>query len=217
MPGCLRNAFATIGCVTVAIVVLILGWEYRAQLAGAYRSLTGEQTPGGTVEALAGSPSPSALRAARRKEAAIAQRGGPAYIVLDADEVAALVVDALDSTARAALDSVRVTVSAGRIALEARINTAVLSPEVLGPFQGALNRNEQARIAGPAKLVGVGVMSWAPDEFSIRAFPFPASAVPRLMDKLTARRDGAVLIAVPLTVGDVRLRDDSLTLYRRSD
>lgn len=217
MPGCLKNAFATVGCVTVTVVLLVVGWEYRAQLAGAYRSVTGHGAADSDVEAVAGVPSRDALRSARRKEAAIAKRGGPAYVVLGADEVAAVIVDALDSTARAALDSVRVTLSSGRVALEARINTSVLSPEVFGPFKGALDRVERTRIAGPARLAGVGVMRWAPDEFAIRAFPFPASAVPRLMDKLTARRDGAVLIDVPLTVGDCRLRNDSLTLYRRSD
>ena len=72
-------------------------------------------------------------------------------------------------------------------------------------------------IAGAARVAGPGLVAWRPDVFTIRQFPFPGSVVPRLVNRLTGRDDGSLPIAVPPTVGDLRIRVDGVTFYRRID
>lgn len=209
-----------IGCGTVLIVAGIVGWEYRAQLAGAYRSVVegAQPTPADSVGLpVTGEPTSRALRSAQQKRAAIARQGGPAYVVLSADEMASLITLELAPDARRALDSIRVTLSEGRFALQARLNTRIFSRQLLGPLAGMLAPEEPVRIAGPAQYAGIGALAWEPDEFTIRAFPFPAVAIPKLVNRLTGGTDGRVPIPVPVTVGDVRIRPSGVTFYRRVD
>jgi hypothetical protein len=60
-------------------------------------------------------------------------------------------------------------------------------------------------------------VGWTPDEIVLRAFPFPASVVPRLVNAIMGVRNGVVPIVVPPTVGDLRIREDGVTFYRRAD
>jgi len=211
--GCLRNVFAMVGCATVLLVGGVAAWQYRAQLSGLYRSFAG--TPGGLGGASTGIATDSALASAIAKRDAMARRDGPVYIVLSAAELAALVRDGLDPAARAALDSVTVVLARDRFTLRARLNTRIFTDDLLGPLARVLDAQEPVIIAGPARMDGPGLVAWRPDAFTIRQFPFPASAVPRLVNRLTGRDDGVLPIVVPPTVGDLRVRADGVTFYRR--
>lgn len=145
------------------------------------------------------------------------ERGGPAFVVLTADEIASLVWDGLDPAARVALDSLHVTLDEDRFTLEAMLRTHVFGRDLLGPLEGILAEREPLRVAGPARYRAVGVVAWEPNAFAIRAFPFPQALVPRLVNRLTGRTDGYVQLAVPETVGDVRVRPGGVTFYRRTD
>lgn len=216
MTGCLKNALAGVGCLTLLIVGAALGYHYRAQLRGFVDSVL----PGRVAVADmsdAGLASEDALTRARRKERRMASRTGPATVVLTADELAALIRDGLDPVARRSLDSIRVVLAPDRFAVEAQLLTAGLERTVLGPLAGMVDAREPVRLAGPAAVVGAGMVAWTPDEIVLRAFPFPASLVPRLVNAIMGVRNGSVPIAVPPTVGDLRIRDDGVTFYRRSD
>jgi hypothetical protein len=78
-----------------------------------------------------------------------------------------------------------------------------------------LSAREPVRVSGPARVAAVGAVAWKPDSFVVRSFPFPESAVPVVVNKLTGRPDGIVPISVPPTVGDLRIRTSGVTFYRR--
>jgi hypothetical protein len=65
MAGCLRNTLAGVGCLTVLAVGGVVGWKYRAQVAGVYRSFRGP-APAAPAPAVAGSPGEDAARAGER-------------------------------------------------------------------------------------------------------------------------------------------------------
>lgn len=220
MQGCFRNLLASVGCLTVLAVGGVVAWQSRAQLAGLYRSVTGGATRADPPENTADPPSPvgrpsdAALGSARAKEADMARSNGPPLVVLTAAEMAALISDGLDPAARAALDSVEVTLMDDRFALRAQLLTELLGGQ-LGPVGGLLDRREPLLVSGPARVAGVGVVAWEPDSFTVRAFPFPRSAIPVLVNRLTGGSDGTVQIGVPPTVGDLRIRPSGVTFYRR--
>ena len=214
----LRNFFAFLGCLTTVAVGGVIAWSCRDQIAGLYhstvesrRAVSGaDVTTGPTI----GRPTDEARRAAERKERAIAERDGPAYVVLTADEMAALIDSRLDPAARLALDSLQVTLAEDRLSLEAALVTDVVGRDLLGPLAGLLEAREPLRLAGPARLAAAGVVLWRPDEFIVRSLSVPHAAVPKLVDRVAGGDDGAFHIEVPSTVGDIRIRPDGVTLYR---
>lgn len=226
--GCFKSLLASVGCLTLLVVGGLVGWHYRAQVAGLYRSVLGERRvapadPAAAAPPVAaaadtaprlGRPSDAARRSARDKEAAMARRDGPPYVLLTADEMASLIRDGLDPVARAALDSLEVTLMADRFEMRGQVRTALLDG-MLGPFAGMLASREPLLIAGPARVAGVGVVAWEPDSVMVRAFPFPRTAIPVLINQLTGGNDGTLQIGVPPTVGDLRIRPDGVTFYRR--
>jgi hypothetical protein len=133
---------------------------------------------------------------------------GPGFVVLSTAEMASLIQDGLDPIAQQALDSLLVTFEDGRFILEAVLVTEVWGREMLQP-------REPLRVAGPARPERAGVIAWEPDEFSVRNLPFPRAAIPTLVKSLTGGSGGAILLAVPPTVGDVRIRPEGVTFYRR--
>ncbi len=211
--GCVKNFLATVGCLTVLVVVIGGGWLFRDQLYGAYRSVTGIESRA-AADSSVGAPSARARRSAEAKEAVLGARG-TGYVRLSADEVASLIDARLAPPARAAVDSLRVILTEGRIALEARVKLAVFGKDLLGPLSGLLDASERLRMAGGAEMRAPGELAWRCDEFVIVSFPFPPSVIPALVNRMTGRDDGVFLIPVPTTVGEVRVRADGVTLYRR--
>ncbi|HLB36691.1 MAG TPA: hypothetical protein VJL31_08995 [Gemmatimonadales bacterium] len=219
--GCFKNLLAGIGCLTVLTVGGIVGWQYRAQLGGLYRSIVERESqassPGSGADSVPtmGRPSALAFESARSKQEAIARRDGPGYVTLSADEMASLIAVGLGPAGRAALDSIAVTLHDNRLAFQASLNTSLLGAALPGPLAGMLSAREPVRVSGPARVAAVGAVAWKPDSFVVRSFPFPESAVPVVVNKLTGRPDGIVPISVPPTVGDLRIRTSGVTFYRR--
>ncbi|GIW51466.1 MAG: hypothetical protein KatS3mg081_0821 [Gemmatimonadales bacterium] len=221
MRGCVRNFLASVGCLTLLVLGGVFSWHYRAQLSGLYRSLLrGEprsnpvSETAGTATASPGRPSPQALRAARRKEELMARADGPGYVVLTASEMAALITDGLAPSAREALDSVEVVLLDDRFVFRAQLLVSVMEGS-LGPLAGMFDRREPLTLAGSARVKSPGIVAWEPDSFVVRAFPFPRPAIPALVNRLTGGSDGEVLISVPRTVGDLKIRPEGVTFYRR--
>lgn len=216
--GCLKSFFTSVGCLTVALVVLVGGYVYRAQVAGLYRSIVGGEPPFGLVsgDTTIGRPSPEALRAAERKEFDIGSSRGAGYVTLSADEVASLVQSRLTLSARQAVDSLQVLLSEDRVTLRGDIRLELFSRDLLGPLAELLGSRQQLLMAGPVALRDTGMLAWQCDEFVIRAFPFPPSAIPKMVNRMTGGTGGAFLIPVPPTVGEIRVRADGITLYRQA-
>ncbi len=219
--GCLKNALAGVGCLTLLVVGGVVGWHYRAQLAGLYHSIVDRESPESASPAdsvsATGRPTPQALETAHRKQEAMARPGGPAYVTLSADEMAALVAEGLGPGGRAAVDSIEVTLGEDRFAFRAALKTDLLGSKLLGPLAGVLGAREPVRVSGPARVAAVGAVAWEPDSFVIRSFPLPRSAVPLLVNRLTGRPDGIVPIPVPPAVGDLHIRPDGVRFYRRAN
>ena len=217
MGGCFKNIFAGIGCLAVAILAAVGAWYYRAEIADLVRDVSRRGNPDAVPEFTVGRPSPAALRSAQDKEATIARSGGAGRIVLDADEMASLIEDRLDTRARMALDSIRVILEPGRVSLEAELLTDVFGRDLLGPLRGIIDPREPVRVSGPAEVVAPGIVAWKVDQFVVSSFSFPGPTIGPLADRLTGGSDGVILISVPATVGDIRVSPDGVTFFRRAD
>ena len=216
MKGCFKDVFAGIGCLALALVAVLGIWHFRADIAEGYRKLMGDEESA-TATLTVGRSSESNLRAAEAKESEIARRDGPARIVLSADEMASIVQDRLTPPAKRALDSLSVILERDRFSLQGELLTDVFGRDLLGPLQGIIDPREPIRVSGTAEMRVPGVVAWTIDEFVIASVPFPRAAIPLLVDQLTGGSDGIIFIAVPPTVGDIRISSDGVTFYRRAE
>ena len=102
----------------------------------------------------------------------------------------------------------------GEIEVHARLRTARLPREVVGPLALALRDKETIEAAGPLRVTGPGRGEWAVRSFRIRDFPVPADAVPRLVARtLGDSTRQTVPMRIPAGITRIRVRPDGATLY----
>jgi hypothetical protein len=208
--GCLTAPFKLLGCL-VLLVALGLAWVYRDRVEHEAKRVI--ERVRGVVPSSEGRPGVSALGSARAKVDSL--NGWRAdSVVLTPSEFASLVGSGMDRQLRGQLDSLQVELLEGEIRVSARLRTAALSPELIGPLAGALGPTEPVDAAGPLRVTRPGVGEWRVRSFRIGDFPIPDEMVPRLVGQaLGDPRRTAVPVKVPQGVREIRIRPGGATLY----
>jgi hypothetical protein len=207
--GCLSFPFKMLGGLAV-LIVLGIGWLYRDRLStevGQLLNRTATEGPTGV-----GRPGARALGSAKSKVDSL--NGWRAdSVVLTPSEVASLIGAGLNPSLRRQLDSLQVELQNGEIALSAKLATARLPRELMGPLAVALREREPVQAAGPIAVVGPGKAEWAVRSFRIRDFPVPRDVVPKLLAKAfgdTAQR--GIPVRIPAGIREIRVRPSGATL-----
>lgn len=208
------------GCLTLpfrlaALLLMVIGgyflWTRRDRIEAFVHRFS--DRPGATVSAAVGRPTETAVRSGQAKVDSL--NGWRAdSVVLTADEAASLVGAGLDTRFRGELDSLTVALGEGRIEVGARIRTAGLPKDALGPFADAVEPWEPIRGAGALAVTGPGIATWTVDAFRVRDFEFPSETVPRVIGLVTGRKRGAALpVRIPAGIGRVRVHPGGVTVY----
>jgi hypothetical protein len=209
--GCLAAPFKFVGCLGL-LAALFVGWLYRDRLTSEARKVFGS-VGGNEASAGTGRPGSRALVTAHAKIDSL--NGWRAdSVVLSASEVASMIGAGLDPSLRSQLDSLQVELQEGSVAVKARLATARLPRELVGPLSVALKPTEPIEAAGPLTVVGPRKAEWALRSFSIRGFPLPRDAVSKLVSKaLGDPSRKTVPVRIPAGVRQIRLRPSGATLY----
>src|SRR5689334_4854763 len=208
--GCLTAPFRFAGCLGL-LLLLFVGWLYRDRLTSEARKVFGSL---GHTEApaAAGRPGSRSLVTARAKIDSLNGRGADS-VVLSASEVASMIGAGLDPSVRSQLDSLRVELQDGSITVKARLATARLPRELIGPLAVALRPTEPIEAAGPLEVVGPRQAEWKLQSFRIRNFPIPRDAVPTLVSRALGNpKRTTVPVKIPAGVREIRLHPGSATL-----
>lgn len=214
MIGCLTAPFRMLGCLGI-ILLLAGGWLYRDRLVREGRRLI-SGADAVADSATIGRPGRQALASARAKVRSLGMPGTDS-VVLSPPEVASLVGDGMDQTLRKQLDSMRVRLMDGEIEVIARLRTARLPRELVGPLAMAMRDTEPVAAAGPLQVSKPGEGRWVIRSFRIRDFPLPADAVPLLLARAfgdSTRRD--IRVRIPQGIRTIRVRPTGATLYGAS-
>jgi hypothetical protein len=213
--GCLTAPFKVLGGLGL-IAALVVGWLYRDRVVREGRHWVGR------IEAFRGAPaSPAARGRPGRKALASAEAKVDSLngwradsVVLTASEVASLMGNGLSPEFRKELDSLQVELLDDEVRVHARLRTARLPRELVGPLATVLQPHEPVKATGPLRVTGPGVGEWAVRSFQIRDFPVPASAVRTLVSRaLGDSTRHTVPWAVPAGVRAVRVRPGGAVLY----
>jgi hypothetical protein len=213
--GCLSAPFKVLGCLGL-LAVLVIGWVYRDRVIREGRQLLGRvEAPAAPASAPAARGRPG-TRALASAEAKIDSLNGwrEDSVVLTPSEVASLMGNGLSPAFRQELDSLQVELLDDEVRVRARLRTARLPRELVGPLAAVLQPHEPVEATGPLRVIGPGTGEWAVRSFQIRDFPVPASAVPTLVSRAlgdSTRR--TVPWKVPPGVRAVRVRPGGATLY----
>jgi hypothetical protein len=208
LPFRLLGIFVLAGLVSGA-------WLFRAEILRLVRPqvarVTASLGAGG-----AGRPGPAALARARDKVDSLHGWGADS-VVLNANEMAALLADGLSREAREHVDSITLELGDSRVTVSARLETAQIPTEALGPLAGALEPWERVSAAGPVRIVNPGQAEWHADALTLRGFTLPEETSHRLVDRaLPGAANGIVPLTLPKGVAGLRVRPDGVSLYRQA-
>jgi hypothetical protein len=211
--GCLTAPFKLLGCLGV-IIALAVGWLYRDRVVREGRRLLGlSEAPAAGSAASRGRPGSRSLASGHAKIDSL--NGWRAdSVVLTPSEVASLLGNGLDPTFRKELDSLQIELLDGEIRVRARLRTARLPAEAVGPFASALRPTEPVQATGPLRVTGPGAGEWVVRSFQIRDFPVPAPAIPRLVSRALGdpSRETAP-VKIPAGIRAIRLTPGGAILY----
>jgi len=209
--GCLTAPFRMLGCL-VLLAGLLLGWFYRGRLLVEANRLLGPRRPSATAASI-GRPGVRALASARAKVDSL--NGWRAdSVLLSSAELASLIGAGLAPELRGRLDSLQVYTYDGGLAVRAKLKTAELPKDLVGPLAIALQPTEPVEAAGPVNVPRSGRAEWAVQRFWIRDFPIPRTLVPRLVARAfgdTTRR--TVPVRIPEGIHRIRFRPSGATVY----
>lgn len=211
--GCLKSMLTQIGCAVVLVALLVVGWMFRDQLGAVWRKVRNAPPPAVT-ETYTGVD--SAARPAATLER-LGRRSGPAYVDLTAGEVAALVSEQL-GPGRRVVDSVRVAFVENEVRVRASADLSQLPRGALGPFGGAMEGRQPVMFGGTFVADSAGRLLLTVSQLSVGDFPFPRGTIGAVLKALRVPGVAGRTVPIPMEqrVGDVRIMDDKLRLYRYS-
>ncbi len=192
------------------VVAALAGvWLYRDQLRDMGRLVF---RPAPTAPSV-GRPGERALEAAHDQVEILAQ-GRADSVLLTASEMASLIGDGLDPGFRGHLDSLQVELLEGKITVRAKLHTAAMPPEALGPLVFVVQEWESFTATGPIRVVDRGVAEWDVEQLSIRDIPFPSEMVHWLVvNALGGTAGGGFQVRIPDGIRDAIIRPTGVVLY----
>jgi hypothetical protein len=216
MFGCLGR----IGCAAVGIVAV------AALAGGAYytrQRWVPLVTPGrGTgINELAWAPlTPDGARRARTAIARLSSVDGPVFSNVPPADLAAFVLDSAAVRSDSAGRGIEAALRRDRILLRTRIRIGDLGADNVPLLGGVSNRTATVVIGGTLAVGRPGFGEWRIASIDVDAISVPGWALSRVTRALARylgreRADGgAVLFTLPEYVGDVRIGESAVTLYK---
>jgi hypothetical protein len=208
--GCLRR----LGCLVLLLAMVAAAYLYRDRLAALYHRLRGIPEPAPIVFT---PPAPGAAAKAEGALDRLARRGGPAYVDLDAAQLAGLISSQLAPGPHPALDSIAVALGTDRVEVRGSLDVSVLPRKLLGPLAAALGAREPVT-AGGRLSVADGQVWWTIDALKLHDFAFPRPVIPALLGSmgLPGLRGAAIPLPLATGVGDLRVSPAGVRVYRAS-
>ncbi len=192
------------------LLLLAAGWVYRDEIK---RWARGVIDPAEAAQRV-GIPSPSAYQSATAKVNRLT-RNRPDSIVLNANELAALLTKGAGMMHDLPLDSISVELGNRTVRVRAMVNTARL-PERYRKFTSqALAPYEEVIATGTLTPVRDGLAELRLDRVLVRGLPVPSDVVASMLGEITGHAsDGRLEVTLPNGVTGFRVRPEGMAIYR---
>jgi hypothetical protein len=215
MFGCMKK----IGCL-VLLVVLAAAAAWLTRDRWYHRGRAGADGPLSTTVVWEPLTSEGAERA-RTAVASLAQRSGPSFANTRPGDLAAYVFMGISKQLPPSAQDVRAAAIDDRLYVKALVKLSDFGgAKVLGPLAGLLSERDTVQFGGNFEVVRPGLAQFRVREIRLRQLALPTGAIPRLLAQIRrgARppgiADDALPLEVPTYIGDVRVSQGKVTLYK---
>jgi hypothetical protein len=209
--GCI----ARLGCLFVLAIACVIGWFTRDRwLPDRFRT-----TP---ARPAATSWQPVTQSGADRTKAALAKLSaprGPVFENLTAGDVASYAFAEIGKRVGGSADSVAARIDGDRMTMRAVVRLAELKGK-LGPLGGMLGDRETVELSGTVQMIKPGLAALAVQTAEVGKIALPQGMIPTLLRQVDSGRrteglpDNALPLQVPTYVGDIRIANGKVTLYK---
>jgi len=210
--GCI----ARLGCLVLLAILLIVGWFTKdLWLPEKYRS-----------HPVASSVKwqPITSEGADRARAALDkldQPRGQVFQSVSASDLASYAFAQLSSKLPGSAQNIETSISGDVVSVRADVRLADLGGAgALGPLDGMLNERERVQLSGTFNVIKPGVAEFVVRDVKVRNFTVPHAMIPALIKRLDrgSRPEGigenAIAVPIPRYVGDIRVANGKVTLYK---
>jgi len=211
--GCI----ARLGCLAVIVVAAVAGWFTRdLWLPQRYRSHA--------VVASTVTWKPISDAGAERARAALdklSQPRGQVFQTISASDLAAYAFAELSKRFPGSADSIETSAAGENVSVRANVKLADLGgANALGPLGGMLGDREKVQLTGTFRVLKPGIAEFAVKEVKLRNLPVPRGMIPALVKRMDhgtrppGLSDDALAVPIPRYVGDIRVANGKVTLYK---
>ena len=224
MFGCFRR----LGCLVFLLIIGVLAWFNRDRLETIYRRYAGGP-PSADTSAVIRIPgdweplSPEKGTAGQTKVASLSARGGPAYVNLTPSEASSYILANAIRQLPGATQQATSSVKGDRLYVRANIDLKqVGAAKALGPLGALLGDRDTVQLGGTIRVLRPGVGEFNVKDVKIGAFPIPSAIIPRLISTLrkgempSGIAKDALPMKMPDYIGDVRIADGRITVYKKT-
>lgn len=154
--------------------------------------------------------------------AALTARDGPAYVILDAEQLAALMSAGLPKQLPKSASKLQLALDGDQLLVRAAIDVSEIAGDgTLGRLLGtALSGRDSVRFAGTIEPLRAGAAQFHVDALRLKGVDVPPRLIPAFIGAIRRgpRPDGladnALAIPLPRSVADLRIVNGRLTLYK---
>lgn len=210
--GCI----ARLGCLILLLILAPIAWITRDHWLP-------ERFRPHAATAVATSWQPLTSAGADSTQAALAklsQTRGPVFQTLSGAAVASYVFRELARQLPPSTDSVQALVDGDRMSMRASIDMSELRG--VGPAVGIISGRERVQFTGTLRVVTPGLAEFQVQQVRIGELPLPRGMIPTLIqrfergDRPAGLDPNALPLPIPRYVGDIRVANGKITLYKNT-
>jgi len=211
MRGCLR----TVGCLAVLLVIAcVAAWFSRDWWLPIVGLRSSREVTAATWE------TPNAKGAGRADDALIQLESprGAAFANVSPGDLLAYMEQSMGKAMPKSIDSIQASVVGDRLYLRFRIDANAVDKDKAGAL-GQLGKHQHVVMGGTLHVIRPGLTELQVKDLSVEGLRLPHAAVPAMLGQFASNRpegvasDG-VAIATPKYIGDVRIANGRLTVYK---
>jgi hypothetical protein len=211
--GCI----ARLGCLLLIVVLAIGGWYTKdLWLPEKYRS-----HPAATSAAKWEPITTDGADRTRDALDKLNQPRGQVFQTLTASDLASYVFAQLTSKLPGSAQNVETSVNGDVVSVRADVRLADLGgASALGPLGGMLNEREKVQLSGTFNVLKPGLAEFIVKDVKVRNFTLPHGMIPSLIKRLdrgerpAGIHENAIVVPIPRYVGDIRVANGKVTLYK---
>ena len=224
MFGCFRR----LGCLVILLILAVLAWFNRDRLEAIYRRYAGDHIPADSA-AMARAPGgwePLTSEKASRGQSSVqslSRTNGPAFVNLSAGEAASYIFLAVAKQLPPSAEQITSSIRNDRLYVRASVALRDLGGgKTLGPLGALLGERDTVQLGGTINVIKPGTGEFQVKDVKVGSFPVPDAIIPRLVKRIRKGpmpegiADNALPMTLPAYIGDVRIANGRITVYKGS-